>query len=141
MIFFWKCIQNIQVLFFGKKIQIFYTINSFNTCVYYNITFVINNRVELFCWQTKQVTNFIGQRFKIPNMSYRNNERNVPHSFTAHFFLSNFNATTVANNSFVPDSFVFTAMTFVVFYGSENAFTKQSITFRLVSPVVYCLRF
>src|SRR5665647_1745811 len=41
MIFFWKCIQNIKILFFCKEIQFFYSIGQLNSRINYHITFVI----------------------------------------------------------------------------------------------------
>ena len=60
----------------------------------------------------------------------------MTHSLTSYFLLSNFNTATVADNSFVTDSFILTAMTFPIFYRTENSLTEQTTPFRLVGSVV-----
>ena len=69
-------------------------------------------------------------------MSHRNHELNVSHALAANFLLGNFYTATVANNTFVTNAFVFTAMALVIFYRAENAFTKETVAFGLVSTVV-----
>jgi hypothetical protein len=47
-------------------------------------------------------------------MSDWHNKIDVTYSVSTHFFLSNFNTTTVTNDSFVSDSFVFSTSTFKI---------------------------
>jgi hypothetical protein len=65
----------------------------------------------------------------------------MPHPFTADFLLGDFDSTAVANDATVADTFVFATMTFVIFYRSENSFTKKTVTFGFVGSVVNGLRF
>ena len=74
-------------------------------------------------------------------MRYRNNQRNMSHAFATHFFLGYLNTTTVANDSFVTDTFVFTAVTLIILNRSEDSFAEQTIAFRFISPVIYRFRF
>ena len=74
-------------------------------------------------------------------MGNRNNEFDVTHTFTAHFLLGNFHTTTVAHDTFVSDAFVFSAVTFVVFYRTEDTLTEESVAFRLISTIVDGFRF
>ena len=60
----------------------------------------------------------------------------MSHTFTAYFLFGYFNTATVANNSFVTDSFVFSAMAFIILYRSENPFAKQTVTFGFIGPVI-----
>jgi hypothetical protein len=60
----------------------------------------------------------------------------VPHAFATHFLLCYFNTAAVANNTFVTNTFVFTTVTFVVLYRTEDSFAEKSIALRLVCPVV-----
>ncbi len=60
----------------------------------------------------------------------------MPHAFPAHLLLCYFHTATVADNPFITNSFIFSAGTFVVFYGTENAFAEQTIPFRLIGSVV-----
>ena len=74
-------------------------------------------------------------------MSYRYDELYVSHTFTANLLFGNLYAASVANDAFVPDAFVFTAMTFVIFYRTENTFAEQSVSLRLICTVVDGFRF
>ncbi len=74
-------------------------------------------------------------------MYNRDNQLNMSAPFATYFLFGNFHSTTVTNNALVPDPFVFAAVAFVVFDGTEYAFAKQSVTFRLVCPVVNRFRF
>ena len=61
---------------------------------------------------------------------------NVPHAFTADFGACDLNATAIANGAFVTDAFIFTAMTFPIANGTENAFAKETVAFGLKGAVV-----
>ena len=69
-------------------------------------------------------------------MSHRNDQLDMPHPFTAYFFLRHFHTTTVTNDTFITDAFVFTAMALVILYRTENPLTEQTVAFRLISTVV-----
>ena len=60
----------------------------------------------------------------------------MTHAFPSHFLLGHFNTATVANDPFVPDPFVFTAVAFPILYRAEDPFTEKAITLRLIRPVV-----
>jgi hypothetical protein len=74
-------------------------------------------------------------------MCYRYHKVNVANAFASYFFLSNLHTATVAHNAFVADTFVLTAMAFVIFYWSENPFAEQTTHFRLKATVVDGFRF
>ena len=57
-------------------------------------------------------------------MSNGNNEVNVPHSLASYFLFGNFHTASVANDSFIPNTFVFSTITFVIFYRAKYSFTK-----------------
>ena len=69
-------------------------------------------------------------------MSNWNDELNMSHPFATYFLFRNLNTTTVADNAFITNTFVFTAMAFIVFYRTEYTFTKQTVTLRLVCTIV-----
>jgi spore maturation protein CgeB len=106
-----------------------------------HITLVINNGVEFFGLKTEQCSDLIGQRPEKPDVCHRNHKLNVSRTFATYLFFGNFNTTAITNDTFVPDPLVFAAMTFPVFHRAENAFTKQSVAFGLVCPVVDGLGF
>ena len=43
LIFFWKRLGDLEILFFGEEIEIFNTINGFDTRIDNNISLVIDN--------------------------------------------------------------------------------------------------
>src|SRR5688572_18878966 len=69
-------------------------------------------------------------------MSNRNYELNVAHTLTTYFFLGNFHAATVADNAFVTNSLIFSAVTFPVFNRTKDTLAEQAAHFRLVRTVV-----
>ena len=60
----------------------------------------------------------------------------MSHTLTTYFFLCNFNTTSITNDSFITDSFVFTTVTFIIFNRTENSLTKQTISFWFVCSVI-----
>lgn len=70
-------------------------------------------------------------------MSYGNHKFYVAHAFATHFLFRNLHTATVADNAFVANTLVFSAMTFKVFYRTEDALTEKSVALRLVGAVVY----
>ena len=74
-------------------------------------------------------------------MSDGHDELDMAHAFTTHFFLGDFYAASVADDAFVADAFVFSAVTFVVLYRAEYAFAEESVAFGLVGAVVDCFGF
>src|SRR5437773_713413 len=69
-------------------------------------------------------------------MCYRYHEVYVAKSFPAYALFGNFYTATVANNAFIADTLVFTAVTFIVLYRTENPFAEQTAHFRLECSVV-----
>ena len=140
LIIFRKCIKNIQILFFRKQIIFSYAIFSFHTRLNNNITFVVYNRIQFLCRQSEQITDFIRKRTEIPDVSHRHNQLDMSHTFTAHFLFSNFHTTTVADDTFITDTLIFTAMAFVILNGTKNALAEQTIAFGFVRTVIYGFR-
>ena len=73
-------------------------------------------------------------------MGHRNNQLNMSHAFAPDLFLRNFHPAAVADNSLVADTFVLATMALPVFHRTKDAFAKQPIAFRFVSPVIDGLR-
>ncbi len=70
-------------------------------------------------------------------MSNRNYQVNVPHTFATHLLLSNLYSASVANDTFISDSLVLSAVALIVFNGTKNALAEKTVTFRLIGTVVY----
>ncbi|SCJ53797.1 Uncharacterised protein [uncultured Ruminococcus sp.] len=57
-------------------------------------------------------------------MRYRRSQFDMAHPFAANLRARYFNAAAVADNAFIANAFVFSAMAFPVFRGPENAFAE-----------------
>ena len=69
-------------------------------------------------------------------MGNGHNQLDVSHPLAPDLLFCHFHTAPVANDSFITDPLVFSAMTFPILYRSKNAFTEQAITFRFIGPVV-----
>ncbi len=65
----------------------------------------------------------------------------MAHPLTPHLFFGHFNTATVADNAFVADPFVLSAVAFIILHRTEDPFTEQPIPFRFVGTVVDRFRF
>ena len=101
-----------------------------------NPVFIIDNAFQLSCCDVKHRGNTAGHTLEEPNVGNRNCKFNVSHTFTTDFAQSNFHTATVADDTFVLDPFVFSAVTFPVAGRSENTFTEQTAFFRLQTSVI-----
>ncbi|KXA66867.1 hypothetical protein HMPREF3201_02321 [Megasphaera sp. MJR8396C] len=54
----------------------------------------------------------------------------MAHPFTTDFGARDFDAAAIADDTFIPDTFIFTAMAFPVLRRPKNAFAEQPIPFR-----------
>ena len=140
LVAFGQSIDDIEVLFLCQQVEFGHAVHSGGSRLNHYVTFVVNDRFEFLGRDPQQVADFRGQRTEIPDMRYRNDQRNVPHTFAAHLLLGHFHAATVADDAFVADTLVLAAMAFVVFDRTENALAKEAVAFRLVRTVVYRLR-
>src|ERR1035437_6441389 len=73
-------------------------------------------------------------------MNNRNHQIDMSHAFSANFFLSYFHSATVANDSFIANTLVFSAVAFPILYRTEDTLAEQTITLVLVSAIVNCFR-
>ena len=73
-------------------------------------------------------------------MSHRNGQGDVSHPFPADFLFRHFDTASVADDSTVTDSLVLSAIAFVVLGRTEYFFAEESVSLRLVGPVVDRLR-
>ena len=69
-------------------------------------------------------------------MSHGHNELDVSHTLTAHFHFSHFHTTTVADDAFVTDTLVLTAMALVILDRTKDALAEQSVAFGLIRTIV-----
>src|SRR2546430_7586202 len=96
------------------------------------VRFVINNFLDILCRHAEDMTDLIRQRVEIPDMHDGHGKRDMPEAFAAHGFRRYFYSAAVANNTFVPDTFIFTAKAFPIASRSEDLLAKESVFFRPV---------
>ena len=64
----------------------------------------------------------------------------MTHSFPTNAGVSNFYTTLIANDTFVANSFILTAITFPIFDWAKDAFIKKAVFFGPQGAVVNCFR-
>lgn len=74
-------------------------------------------------------------------MRYRDNKLYVSAALTAYLLLSDFDTAPVADNALIAYALILSARALIVACRTENALAEQSVTLRLVSPVINCLWF
>ena len=74
-------------------------------------------------------------------MRYRDNKLYVSATLTAYLLLSDFDTAPVADNALIAYALILSARALIVACRTENALAEQSVTLRLVSPVINCLWF
>ena len=125
----------IQILFLGQEIH-FLELALFDTGLNHHIPLVINDHVQLFARQTKQVTDFVGQGTEIPNMGNGYHQLDMSNAIATHLLFGDLHPASIADDAFVADTLVLTTMAFVILYRTKNALTEQATHFRLVGPVI-----
>ena len=89
----------------------------------------------------KNQTHTARNTFEVPNVGNRCCQFDMTHTVTTNFATGYFNAAFVADNTFITNAFIFTAMTFPVFGRTKDSFAEQTVTFRFQSSVVNGFRF
>src|SRR3989338_3081062 len=73
-------------------------------------------------------------------MTNRSGKLNVAHSFSADNGTGNLNAAFFANDAFVANASVFSAVTFKIFIRPEDFLVKQTVAFAPLGSVIDCFR-
>ena len=141
LIVFGQSVQNVEILFFGQEVQRLDAVGRLDTRLHNDIAFIIYDRIEFLGRQAEQITDLVGQRLEIPDVSHRHHKRYVAHAFAAHLFLGHFHTATVADDAAIANALVFSTMTFVILDRAEYSLAEQTIPLWLVSPIVDGLRF
>ena len=69
-------------------------------------------------------------------MSHGHNELDVSHAFAAHLLLGHLHTAAVADDAFVTDTLVLTAMALVILDRTKDALAEQSVAFGLIRTIV-----
>ena len=107
----------------------------------HHIVLEIKNTLQILQPHVEQKADARRKRFQEPDVRYRRSQLDVAHAVAAHFRQRHFHATLFADDAFVLHALIFAAKTFIVFDGTKNARTKQTITLRLERTVINRLWF
>src|SRR5699024_6423446 len=81
--------------------------------------------------QVENQSHTAGDALKVPDMGNRGRKLDMAHALSADAGLGHFHATSVADNAFISDLFVFSAVTLPVLGRPKNALAEQSVALRL----------
>jgi len=135
LIFARELSQSIEIFVFGQQI-VDCEIICKSTRLYDNITFVVDDLIELLGGDTEKVTHLIGKRTEIPDVRDRNHQIDMSYTLSSYFFLGNFYPASVADDTAIADTLVLTTVALEVLDGTEDALAEEPITLRLVGTVV-----
>ena len=101
-----------------------------------NPVFIIDDAFKRAGRHVEHETDTARHALEEPDMGNGNCELDVSHAFTADLAERNFDAATVADDAFVLDAFVFSAIALPVALGTEDALAEETALFRLEASVV-----
>ena len=145
LVFAGQTVNDVKVFLLGEKVELGHGLLGIELCggsgIDHDITLVVDHGVELLGGESEKVTNLVGERAEVPDMSYGHNELDVTHTLAAHLFLGDLDLTAVARDALVADALVFAAMALVVLDGTEDALAEKAVALGLVGAVVDGLGF
>src|SRR3989344_2266043 len=94
-----------------------------------NITRKIHNFFQLCHRHPKQNPHPGGYPLQEPDMGYRRSKFNMTHALTSHYTTRYFHATFLADNIFISDSTIFTAIAFIILFWTKDSLIKQTFAF------------
>ena len=129
-------VEYCHVLFLCEEVELVDAIGLFYTRLNDDVALVVDNGIDFFCRNAEEATNLVWERAEVPDVGNGHNERDVTHALTADFLFGDLDTTTVADNAFVADAFVLTAMALIVLDRAEDALAEKAVTLRLVGTIV-----
>ena len=100
------------------------------------VVFVINDAFQMARGHVQRQTDARGHALKEPDVLHRHSEFDMAHAFTTNARQGHFHAATIADDAAMFDALVFSAGTFPVLDGTENAFAEKAALFRFERAVV-----
>ncbi len=104
--------------------------------MYYDVAFVVDDHVELLGGNAEKIAHLVGQGTEIPYVGNGHNELDVTGALTTYLLFRDFNTAAVADDAFVTDALIFSAVALVVLGGTEDALAEQAVALGLVGAVV-----
>ena len=134
LVFARKRVHDVEIFLFGEEVVSSQV--GLRTRLYHDITLVIDHGVEFLAGQSQQIPNLVGQRTEIPDVGYGHHQLDVTHTFAAHLLLGHLDTASVADNPFVTDTFVLSAMALVVLDRPEYTFAEKTVPLGFIGTVV-----
>ena len=134
LVVFGQAVEDVEVFLFGEEVHVLDVFG--DAGLDDDVAFVVNDRVELLRRQAEQVADLVGQGSEVPNVCDGDDELYVPGAFAPHFLFGHLYAATVADDAFVTDAFIFSAIALIVFHRSEDALAEEPVAFGLVCAIV-----
>ena len=94
------------------------------TCLYDEVLLVIDDGVEFLSRYAEQRRHLGRQRAEIPDMRYGHNEFDMSHALTTHFLLGDLHAATLADDPFIADTLVLTAVALEILGRTEDTLAE-----------------
>ena len=143
LVAFGQSLENLHVLFLSQELKTLQlaglarlNLNLDIGGVDDHVTLVVDDILQLLRRNTEQVADLVGERAEVPDVSHGHDELDVPHTLATHLLLGNFHTTAVADDAFVADALVLTAMALVVLDRTEDLLAEETVALRLVGTVV-----
>ena len=122
-----QAIQGIEVLLLGQELKpgegVALSISS-QTGLNHNKALVVDNHIELLGRNSEQVADFIGQGTEVPNMGHGDHQADVSYALAADLLLGDLHSASVANNTLVANTLVFSACAFKILHRTKNALAE-----------------
>ena len=121
-----KIVDDVVILLFRKQLTIHDVLLSIfsSTCLDNDVALIVDDSIKLLGGKTEKITNLVGQRTEVPDVSNWHNECDVTSTFTTHLLLCHLNTTTVADDTFVADALVLAAMALIVLRRTEDTLAE-----------------
>ena len=130
-----ELVEGVEVFVLGEQIIDGELVGE-GTGLYYDVAFVVDDHVELLGGDAEKIAHLVGQGTEIPNVGNGHNELDVTGALTTYLLFRDFNTAAVADDAFVTDALIFSAVALVVLGGTEDALAEQAVALGLVGAVV-----
>ena len=130
-----QTVHEVEILFLAQQIHLRELLAE-GARIDDDIALIVDHGLELLGGKAQQVTDLVGKRAEVPDVSHRHYQLDVTHALAAHFLLSHFHAASVAHDTLVADALVLSAVALIVLDRAEDALAEKAVALGFVSAVV-----
>src|SRR5207237_3566898 len=102
------------------------------TGIHDGVGLVIDDLLEVLRRHSEQMAHLVRERTEKPDVHDRHCEHDMPESLAAHRLRRHFDAAAVADDPFVANTLVLSAIALPIARGSEDLLAKETVFFRAV---------